>query len=289
MKAYALNLMWIWLAINVFLTLSSALFHYFKSKISDSEALKYSEDKMNLKLSVINALREILETLLGLSIVGFFLYHINGYWAGSLKWHWSTFLICLVCVDFLYFLSHLAGHKIQFFWNYHSVHHNSEEYSLSTGFRVSWIKFVFDWVFYLPVAFVGFPPEMVLVSMALITSYTHLLHTTYIDVIPGFEYVFNTPKAHRIHHSSHELHIDKNMAGILMIWDILWGTFSLKHHEHVVYGLTVPLEKNSLFYVNFSEWKRTGLVYKAFGCKKMLCYLFRNPMNNKYVLSDVEK
>lgn len=284
MKSSVLNIVWIWLTINVLLTLSSTLIHYYRSKKIDHEGEVFQEDAQNLKLSLVNALREIFETVLGFSILAFLFYHIPGFW--NLKWNLYTFLICLICVDFLYFVSHLAGHRIQFFWNYHSVHHNSEQFSLSTGFRVSWVKFVFDWIFYLPIAFVGFPPEMVLASMALVTSYTHLLHTKNIQSIPVFEYIFNTPRSHRIHHSSYEAHIDKNMGGILLIWDILFGTFSLKQQEQVVYGLTVPLEKKDLFFINFAEWKKTRMVFKTFGLKKTFLYLIKNPMNNKYIFEN---
>jgi alkylglycerol monooxygenase len=289
MKAILLNLVLISLCANIGLTLISIYSHYKLSKSdmkekTNSNFLIFSEDLINLKISALNALFLVGKTLLGFSIIMFSLYHTHGYWSELLMWNWTSLFLCLFCVDFLYFVSHFAGHKVQFFWNYHSVHHNSSQFSLSTGYRVSWVKYIFDWIFYLPIALVGFPPEMVLACITIITCYTHVLHTQKIDSIPIYEYIFNTPKAHRIHHSSYEHHIDKNMGGILLIWDHLFGTFSLANKNQVTYGLTTPLEKNNLLFINFSEWQKSLLIFSKYGKKMGLNFLLKNPMKNKNLI-----
>ena len=41
-----------------------------------------------------------------------------------------------------------------------------------------------------------------------------------------FEYLFNAPSNHRVHHASNPRYVDRNYAGIFMVWDRLFGTFA---------------------------------------------------------------
>lgn len=285
MKSALLNFAWIWLLINAIITLSTTLTRRYRSQHNSNYKTSFQEDKTNLKLSIINGLRGIIEGLIGFSLLALILYHTPHFSDYKMNWSFSSLVLCFLCVDAMYFLNHFASHKIQILWNQHSVHHSSQAYTLSTGYRLSWIEFLFSWLFYLPLGFLGFPTEMILVSLILITNYTHILHTTYLKNLPFLEFIFNSPKAHRIHHSAYEEHIDKNMAGVFMFWDHLFGTFSLKADSKVVYGLTEPLTDTSLWQVNFCEWIRIKKVYQQCGFKKYLQMLFQSPEKNKYLLN----
>ena len=55
-------------------------------------------------------------------------------WPVSAWWTWA---VGLVLVDFAYYWSHRAGHRVNFLWAAHVVHHQSEEYNLAVALRQS--------------------------------------------------------------------------------------------------------------------------------------------------------
>lgn len=154
-------------------------------------------------------------------------------------WSW---LILFVLVDLMYYWFHRASHEINFLWNTaHVVHHQSEDYNLSVALRQSSFGGVFSMVFYLPLAVMGFSTYAFLTVKGLNLIYQFWIHTEAISKLPPwFEYVFNTPSHHRVHHGRNPKYIDRNHAGTLMIWDRLFGTFQ-KEEELPTYGVTKPI------------------------------------------------
>jgi hypothetical protein len=67
------------------------------------------------------------------------------------------------------------------------------------------------------------------------------------------EAVMNTPSHHRVHHGANEQYLDRNHAGILIIWDRLFGTFE-PEREKVVYGLTRNINTYNPLRIAFHEW-----------------------------------
>ncbi len=157
-------------------------------------------------------------------------------------------------VDFFYYWFHRASHEINFLWAAHIVHHQSEDYNLSVALRQSWIQGWFSWIFYLPLALIGFEPEVFFPVVAFNTLYQFWIHTTTIKTMGPLEWIFNTPSHHRVHHGSNPKYIDRNHAGSLIIWDRMFGTFQ-KEEEEVVYGITSPLNSWSPVWANLHYWK----------------------------------
>jgi sterol desaturase/sphingolipid hydroxylase (fatty acid hydroxylase superfamily) len=154
---------------------------------------------------------------------------------------WWAFVLVFVGVDFCYYWFHRSTHEISFLWGTHIVHHQSEEYNLSVALRQSAIQAFFGNIFYLPLALIGFNPVTFLAMNIFQTLYQFWIHTKTIDKLhPAFEYVFNTPSHHRVHHGINPKYIDKNHGGTLIIFDRWFGTFQ-QEEETVVYGVTVPL------------------------------------------------
>lgn len=154
---------------------------------------------------------------------------------------WWSFVLVFIGVDFFYYWFHRSTHEVSFLWGTHIVHHQSEEYNLSVALRQSAIQAFFGNVFYLPLAFLGFNPVTFLVMNTFQTLYQFWIHTKTIGKLhPAFEYVFNTPSHHRVHHGVNPKYIDKNHGGTLIIFDRWFGTFQ-EEEETVVYGVTVPL------------------------------------------------
>eukprot|EP00958_Prasinococcus_capsulatus_P028381 scaffold6685_cov202-Prasinococcus_capsulatus_cf.AAC.7 len=51
--------------------------------------------------------------------------------------------LSVLAVDLCYYFAHRLGHQLGFIWAGHHVHHNSDEYNLSTALKQSWLSQVF--------------------------------------------------------------------------------------------------------------------------------------------------
>lgn len=166
---------------------------------------------------------------------------------------WWSWIILFIGVDFFYYWFHRASHEINALWAAHIVHHQSEEYNLTVALRQSWFQGWFSWIFYLPLAVIGFEPIMFLTMTAFNTLYQFWIHTKAIKTMGFLEYVINTPSHHRVHHGTNPKYIDRNHGGTLIIWDRLFGTFQ-QEEEEVQYGITKPLNSWNPFWANFHHW-----------------------------------
>lgn len=169
---------------------------------------------------------------------------------------WWSFLILFFAEDLSYYCFHRTSHQTRFFWASHVTHHSSQYYNLSTALRQTWTGIFFGFVFWIWLVLLGFHPAMILLQMGISLLYQYWIHTEMIDKLPKwFEFIFNTPSHHRVHHGSNPIYLDKNHAGILIIWDRIFGTFQLElKTEKVVYGLTENIDTNNLFKIAFHEW-----------------------------------
>lgn len=148
--------------------------------------------------------------------------------------------LCLLAYDFLYYWAHRASHEINALWGSHIAHHSSEEYNLSVALRQGALQRGFFWIFYLPLAMIGFPPVMFIVMAQVDTLYQFWIHTRAVGKLGPIEWFMNTPSHHRVHHGQNAKYIDKNHAGVLIIWDRMFGTFQVEEEEPV-YGIVSPL------------------------------------------------
>ncbi|MFN6177769.1 MAG: sterol desaturase family protein [Flavobacteriales bacterium] len=164
-----------------------------------------------------------------------------------------TWIVAFLLVDLLYYWFHRLSHEVNFLWAAHIVHHQSEEYNLSVALRQSWWQGLFSWWFYLPMAVLGIHPVVIVTVGAFNTLYQFWIHTKAIGKMGPFEWLFNTPSHHRVHHGSDPKYIDRNHAGTLIVWDKLFGTFQ-REEEEPVYGITTPLSRWDPLTANFHYW-----------------------------------
>jgi len=154
-------------------------------------------------------------------------------------WYWLV--IAFLGVDFFYYWAHRMSHQVNLFWLGHVVHHQSEDYNLSVALRQSTFQKMFTFYFYFPMALLGFKTEWFVLMGAFNLLYQFWIHTEVIKKMPAwFEYIFNTPAHHRVHHGRDPKYIDKNHAGTLIVWDRMFGTFQ-EEEETPTYGITTPL------------------------------------------------
>src|SRR3954469_3724837 len=194
---------------------------------------------------------------------------INGVWklavlaayAGLYElapWHLSAdspfvWVALFFADDLSYYWFHRVSHESRLFWASHVVHHSSQHYNLSTALRQTWVPMTY-FPFWLPLPLLGFPVWMVLLAQAWSLIYQFWIHTERIHRLPPWvEQVFNTPSHHRVHHGSNDRYLDKNYAGILIIWDRLFGTWE-PERERVRYGLTKQLTTHNPVQVAFHEY-----------------------------------
>lgn len=168
-------------------------------------------------------------------------------------WVW---LVAFVFYDFCYYWNHRLGHERNVLWAAHSVHHQSEDYNLSTALRQTSTGFIFGWIFYLPMALAGVPPLVFLTVGALNLLYQFWVHTRHVPKLGWLEWVFITPSNHRVHHAQNPVYMDRNYGGVFILWDRLFGTFQEElDEEPVIFGVTTPLASwnplwaNAQFYV----------------------------------------
>ncbi|MFN8309009.1 MAG: sterol desaturase family protein [Chitinophagales bacterium] len=157
---------------------------------------------------------------------------------------WWSFLLCLFTFDFLFYWAHRLSHEVNFLWGAHVVHHQSEEYNLSVALRQSWIHNLIAFFIFLPIPLLGFHPLTFGVAAGIDTLYQFWIHTKAIKKLPfGLEYILNTPSHHRVHHAVNPKYIDKNHAGVFIIWDRMFGTFQPELEDvDIVYGITTPFK-----------------------------------------------
>lgn len=154
-------------------------------------------------------------------------------------WVW---VFAFVLYDFCYYWLHRFGHERNILWAAHSVHHQSEDYNLSTALRQTSTGFLLSWIFYLPLAVAGVPLLVFVSVAALNLLYQFWVHTRHIPKLGWFEWFFVSPSNHRAHHAQNALYMDRNYGGVFIIWDRLFGSFQEEDdNEPVIFGVTTPL------------------------------------------------
>ncbi|WP_144213214.1 sterol desaturase family protein [Shewanella donghaensis] len=167
----------------------------------------------------------------------------------------TSFIVLLIAQDFFYYWFHRASHRVRWMWAAHVVHHSSENMNFSTAFRQSLMyPLAGMWLFWLPLVIIGFEPNWVVFVVLLNLGLQFFVHTQAVKSVGPLELIFNTPSHHRVHHGRNPQYIDKNYAGVLIIWDKLFGTFE-PENETVIYGITKPINSFNPIVVSFSEWR----------------------------------
>ena len=177
--------------------------------------------------------------------------------AFDLGWAWYWWPLCFVLDDLLYYVFHRSAHRVRWFWASHVIHHSSQHYNLSTALRQTWTGFVSAaFLFRLPLFLIGFPPAMVFFVAGLNLIYQFWIHTEVIGRLPRWvEAVMNTRSHHRVHHATNARYLDRNYAGVFIVWDRLFGTFvAERDDDRPRYGLVKDLGSFSLLWAACHEW-----------------------------------
>ncbi|KQN44632.1 hypothetical protein ASE98_06745 [Pseudomonas sp. Leaf48] len=215
-------------------------------------------DSINsISAGVLSTTTGLLTKGVGLLTYGFALKHLALFELSvDSVWVW---LFAFVFYDFCYYWLHRMGHERNILWAAHSVHHQSEDYNLSTALRQTSSGFLLSWIFYLPMAVFGVPLLVFVSVAALNLLYQFWVHTRHIPKLGWFEWFFVTPSNHRAHHAQNALYMDRNYGGVFIIWDRLFGSFQEEDdNEPVVFGVTTPLASWNPLWANVQFYVQLG-------------------------------
>ncbi|MFZ2501702.1 MAG: sterol desaturase family protein [Nocardioides sp.] len=166
---------------------------------------------------------------------------------------WWTWVIAFLLIDFLWYSYHRASHRVRILWAMHQAHHSSTYFNYAVALRQKWNPWG-ELLFWVPIPLLGIPPWMIFFVWSWNLIYQFWVHT---ETIPKlwrpFEFVFNTPSHHRVHHASDAEYLDKNYGGILIIWDRIFGSYAEETHRPV-YGLTKPVETFNPLRLQYGEF-----------------------------------
>jgi sterol desaturase/sphingolipid hydroxylase (fatty acid hydroxylase superfamily) len=175
----------------------------------------------------------------------------------DIPYAWWAWPLCFVLDDLAYYVFHRSAHRVRWFWASHVIHHSSQHYNLSTALRQTWTGFLSAaFIFRLPLFLIGFPPTMVFFCAGLNLIYQFWIHTEAIGRCPSwFEAVMNTPSHHRVHHATNPRYLDRNYAGVFIVWDRMFGTYTPELDEdRPRYGLVKNLGSFNILWAAFHEW-----------------------------------
>ena len=225
---------------------AEAIYSYVKHK----KLYRLNDTITNLSLGIGNQVVAVLTKVL---LFGTYVYFYQHFAFFHLPVTWWSFFLCLLMFDFLFYWAHRLSHEMNFLWGAHVVHHQSEEYNLSVALRQPWFHNLIAFFIFLPMPFFGFDPMTFVLAAGIHTLYQFWIHTRAIHKLPAVvEYFLNTPSHHRVHHAVNPKYIDKNHAGVFMIWDRMFGTFKAEEDpEEIIYGITTQFKSWNPVWANY--------------------------------------
>lgn len=213
------------------------------------------------------------------AVVFLVFYWIYQYRLFDIGFQWWAWVILLFADDFSFYWHHRLSHEIRLLWAAHVNHHSSQRYNFTVALRQSWTEILYKYVFWLWLPFLGFHPIMIMTMISLNLFYQFFVHTETVKKMGFLEYFMNTPSHHRVHHASNIRYLDKNHAGIFIIWDKMFGTFSPEvDEEKPIFGITRNINTHNPLKIATHEfadlWKDVKNAPSLFA---KLGYLFMPP------------
>ncbi len=193
----------------------------------------------------------------GIPIAAYFIVWQHRLFTLPLDQLWTIALL-FVGLEFFYYWHHRFAHEIRWLWATHAVHHSAHYLNLSAAYRLGWTGWLSgNFLFFLPLCWVGFHPIAITVGLSVSLLYQFWIHTELIPKLGKFEWIFNTPSHHRVHHASNSEYLDRNYGGVLIVFDRIFGTFkSEQSHIRPIYGLTHSIQSHNPVTISLYEWQR---------------------------------
>jgi sterol desaturase/sphingolipid hydroxylase (fatty acid hydroxylase superfamily) len=249
------------------------------SSIQQTRSYTIKDTATNIYLMLLNGGLDLAFRVIYLVVLQYFFLHAI-YHFQNVFVYW---LVLLLAEDFLYYWLHRFDHEIRFFWAVHVTHHSSQKLNFSTGFRSSVFQPLYRFIYFIPLAWLGFRPIDIVFMYAATQIWGIFVHTEFIKKMGWMEYIFVTPSHHRVHHASNPKYLDKNMGMFLIFWDKMFGTFQPElpenEYQKINYGLTKQLGKTNAATIVFHEWNQMlkDILRRDVSFKQKLKYIFGPP------------
>jgi sterol desaturase/sphingolipid hydroxylase (fatty acid hydroxylase superfamily) len=144
---------------------------------------------------------------------------------------WLQAIGFVVVSDFLLYWNHRAFHG-RHLWKYHAVHHSSEEVDWISAARFHPVNlFLGSVAIDVLLLLAGISPNVMLWVGPFTIASSAFVHANLNWTLGPFKYVIAGPIFHRWHHTALARGGNRNFAGTLPIWDLLFGTFYMPEHE----------------------------------------------------------
>ena len=230
---------------------------------------KVSDTLTNMFLALLTFLT--IASVKGLVFVMFsFMYEHRLFELAKEPWYFAIlYWVGLILLnDFMFYVFHWIAHKSRFFWALHVAHHNSKEYNFTVAIRGLFLLQVFKFPMWAIMPLFGFDPIDVFFTDSIVYFYQFWVHTKLIGKLGVLEEFMQTPKNHSIHHSVKPEYLNKNLGGIFIIWDRMFGTY-LKTDEEIEFGIPNNIDTENPWIVGMHEFvviwrevKQPGLSFK---------------------------
>jgi alkylglycerol monooxygenase len=214
------------------------------SKLNKLRLYSFKDSVRNILIGVVSFLADILFSLLTFPLLVFLFDHARVFKFSNEGV--VMFLVLFILVDLCEYWFHRLSHEINVLWRAHMVHHQSSFFNLTVGLRTSFFVPLFNIFFYALFPVLGFDPHQVLIILLVQGVYQLIIHTELVGKLGFLEYILVTPSAHRVHHGSNEIYLDKNYGKFFIIWDRIFGTYQ-PETEKAIYGLTKPMKSEGVF------------------------------------------
>lgn len=209
---------------------------------------------MNVFLAILNFLLDLAMKVFAMKVM-FFFYQFRVIDFGINTWYY--WILCFLATDLAYYFHHYVDHHSRAFWAVHITHHNSEYFNLTTGFRSPVFQPLYRYLFFSPLAFLGFNPWTIMVCYAIGQVYGTWVHTQAIKKMGILEYILVTPSHHRVHHGCNIKYLDRNMGMVFIFWDKLFGTFEAEDPKvPVKFGIYPKMPDEGPATTLFYEWRK---------------------------------
>lgn len=260
------------------ITLSLVLVEIFISVRYDKQYYTVKDTKANLFLGLNYVLIDTLSRAAGILLLTFFYFYgfHPSLFFNHVIWYW---ILLVLMEDLTYWFMHMMDHRIRILWAGHIHHHSSKEFNFSVGLRSAVFEPVEKFIFFIPLALIGFKPLDIVLIYVLAQGWGTFVHTKTIKKLGPLEYFFTTPSHHRVHHGVNAKYLDKNYGMFLIIWDKLFGTFRAEDDkEPVKYGTVNNINYKNYMDIIFNEYKQIMRDAKQkLPLKQKLLYIFGPP------------
>lgn len=247
MEAYAQALL---IAIPGFIVL--VVIEYLYGVIVKRNTLRSMDTISSLSSGLTNTIKSVLGLTVVVVSYSWFVEHFRIVQIEDTIW---VYILSFIAIDFAGYCMHRLSHHMNFFWNYHVVHHSSEEFNLPCALRQSISNILSVYTFFLiPAALIGLPPKVIATISPIHLFLQFWYHTKHIPKLGILEYILVTPSIHRVHHAINKEYLDKNLSQIFVIWDRMFGTYQEELDEvPCVYGIKKPARTWNPIIINFQH------------------------------------